>query len=77
MMKPTCCPHKICVKFCKFSNCVVCGALVSIDDEIVPAAAIKDLQSLSHSEVSASLLYSNMLNCQCRFYNPTASYLKA
>ena len=88
-LSATTCTHQQQVTYCKYVNCVLCGAILSQPDSHSNTAqttsisssnlgVVKDEQYNTRSDVPTSLLYSTMLNDQytMRFYNPTAQYLK-
>jgi hypothetical protein len=66
--------------YCKYANCCLCGAVLSCCEANgkYVCQVIKDEAFNGQTEVSASQLYSSMLNDQyvTRFYNPNASYIK-
>jgi len=77
---PELCTHSQHLMYCKYVNCCLCGAILSCSK--VPGKyvcqVIKDNTFNCQTEVSASHLYSSMLNDQyaIRFYNPNAAYIK-
>jgi len=79
------CEHRQQISYCKYTNCVLCGAIVSQaentqkpSDPNVNSGVVKDDQFNSRADVSTSQIYSTMLNDQyvTHFYNPTAQFLK-
>lgn len=75
------CEHSQQLMYCKYVNCSLCGAILSYSDlsHNYTCTVIKDQAFSSQTDISASQLYSAMLNDQyaTRFYNPTADYLKS
>ena len=73
------CAHTQQVTYCKYMNCVLCGAILSgPESSSESGTAIKDDSFNTRADISTSQLYSVMLTDQyvTRFYNPTANYLK-
>ena len=79
------CTHQQQVTFCRYVNCMLCGAILSqpssthtLSNSGSYEGVVKDDLFNVHSDIPTSLLYSTMLNDQytARYYNPTAQYVK-